>query len=319
VSQSTVSLVLSGKSSGRVTAGTEELVRRAAQELGYRPNAAARTLRSGRTQTVALVVPNVAHPYFASMLLGAERRAREKEHAVMLVDAADDHVWRPAMAATLASRAVDGCIFYSAEPVNETFLHTLGRHVVVVEAHAKDAPSLLLDIDGGATAAMQHLLALGHTRIAHLGAAYPKETFRLRFSAYRRILRQAGIRVRDAYMAQSHFALPEARTAAGQLLDVSLPPTAIFCDDDLLAVGVYKAARDRSIRIPDDISVVGFDDIDIAQVLEPELTTVTLPAEQIGEAAIDLLLAAIEGREQAPASPIPLPLTIRRSTSRPPQ
>ena len=318
VSQSTVSLVMNEKADGRVSRATQEAVMQVALHLGYRPNAAARTLRLGRAQIVALVVPDVTNPYFASVLRGAERTAREASYAVVLVDMGGAAGWRHWLPDVLVARGLDGCILYAGEAVDETLVRRLGRNVVLVEAEAPNAASVVLDIGGGATAAMQHLLELGHRRIGHLEADYPKHTFQMRRTVYRQALQTAGIRFRPGYVARGRFDIDSSSAAARELLAQQQRPTALLCDDDLLAAGAYKAARGLGLRIPSDLSVVGFDDIDLARILEPELTTVAIQAEHVGSEAMASFLAVAQGG-RPPRIELPLALRVRGSTGPPPR
>ncbi len=312
VSQATVSLVMTGKSSGRISEDQRDRVLDIARRLGYQPNASARSLRIGRAHAIALVVPNVANPFFSSVLLGAERAARARGNAVMLLDTGNDTAWPTWMGGVVSSRAVDGCIVYAATSMAARDVRELGTHVVLVEARAPRAGTVDLDVAGGLRAAMDHLVGLGHRRIAHLAADYDYETFRIRADAYAAAIAAAGL---PATTEAAPFAIDASTTAAGRLLDRAPRPTAIVCDDDLLAAGVYKAATERGLGIPSDVSVVGFDDIELARILEPALTTVAIPAERIGETAVDMLLAMIDGSPPRRVR-IGLELRIRDSTMR---
>lgn len=313
VSQATVSLVMTGKSAGRISDDQRERVLEIAQRLGYQPNASARSLRLGRAHAIALVVPNVANPFFSSVLLGAERAARAMGNAVMLLDTANDIAWPRWMGDVVSSRAVDGCIVYAATPMAARDVRRLGAHVVLVEARSPGAGSVRLEVSAGFADAMRHLTGLGHRRIAHLAADYAYETFRLRADAYTAAMADAGL---PALTESGEFGIDSSTPAAGRLLDRSPRPTAIVCDDDLLAAGVYKAASDRGLSIPTDVSVVGFDDIELARILEPALTTVAIPAERIGAVAVEMLLAMIDGAPPASVD-LALDLQIRDSTMPP--
>jgi DNA-binding LacI/PurR family transcriptional regulator len=319
VSQATVSLVVTGKSQGRISDEQRDHVLKVARGLRYQPNASARNLRLGRAHTVALIVPNVANPYFSSVLLGAERAARAREHAVMLLDTGSDPDWLAWVSAVLVTRAVDGCIVYAADPLSQRQVSQLGRHVVLVEASSRGAGSVGLDIMGGINLAMSHLLELGHRRIAHLGAAFDQETFKLREAAYRASLESAGLAWRPELDVRARFQIEASTAAAERLLalDPDRRPTAIVCDDDLLAAGVYKAAGARGLRIPGDLSVVGFDDIELARMLEPELTTIAIPAEEVGALAVEMILGLVDGGS-AKSRTLPLSLRVRGSSGPPP-
>jgi LacI family transcriptional regulator, repressor for deo operon, udp, cdd, tsx, nupC, and nupG len=315
VSQSAVSLVFGGKAAGRVGNQTQEAILRAARELGYQPNRAARTLRSRRSRLVALAVPDVGNPYFADALQGAEQAARQHGYAVMLASVRDEQDWQQVILDLLAARAVDGVLLFAPPPT--VVQSALRGKAVVVDASSRVLPSLQLAIGAGIRTALEHLLALGHRKIAHLAAAVDAETFHVRHTGYRDALQAAGLPLVPAYQERTAFSLAEARRAAHRLLESPDPPSAIVCDSDMLAVGVYKAANDLHLTIPHELSVVGFDDSSIASILEPELTTVAIPTVTIGAQAFLLLLAVLE-RESVPAQTVvPLTLVIRASTTAP--
>lgn len=316
VSQSAVSLVFAGKAAGRVGNQTREAIVRAAQELGYAPNRAARALRSSQSHLVALAVPDVTNPYFAAALQGAEQAARQHGYAVMLASVSEQRDWQLAVLDLLSARAVDGVLLFAPPPSD---LHTALRgKAVVVDASSRVLPTLQLAVEAGAHAAMRHLLERGHRKIAHLAAAVDVETFHLRRKGYRDALRAASIPLVPAYEQPAPFTIAGARSAALKLLTAPDPPTAILCDSDMLAVGVYKAASELRLSIPRDLSVVGFDDSIIATMLEPELTTVAIPIASIGARALLLLLAVLEQDIVPAETVVPLELVIRASTASPP-
>jgi DNA-binding LacI/PurR family transcriptional regulator len=313
VSQSAVSLVFAGKAIGRVGMETQEAILRAAKELGYRPNGAARTLRSGRSRIVALAVPDVSNPYFAAVLQGAAQAARQHGYSVLLADVHNDPDWQQVMLDTLTSRSVDGVLLF-APPSKDVHANLQGKSLLV-DATSHLLPCLLLDIEAGMRAAMEHLLHIGHTKIAHLAAAVETETFQVRRTGYLRTLHTAGIPIVPAYQEHAAFTIADAHQAASRLMQVPEPPSAIVCDSDVLAAGVYKAAKELRRAIPHDVSVVGFDDSLVAHLLDPELTTVAVPTAQIGEQAFLLLRMVLEGKHVPDRTVVPLELVIRASTT----
>lgn len=316
VSQSAVSLVLGGKATGRVGKQAQEAILRAARELGYHPNRAARTLRSGRSRLIVLAVPDVGNPYFAAVLQGVEQAARRHEYAVMLASVRDERDWQQVVLDALASRSVDGFLLFTLRPPTERMRSALRGKAAIVDASDSMLPSLRLDIEDGMRAAMSHLLHLGHTKIGHLGAAVDAESFHLRRQTYLDMLQAAKLPAVAAYQERTPFTIEDAHAAARRLLDVSDPPSAVVCDSDMLAVGVYKAAKDLHRAIPQDLSVVSFDDSVFARILDPELTTVAIPTTVIGEQAFLLLLGALESGDAPAQRIIPLELVIRASTSK---
>jgi DNA-binding LacI/PurR family transcriptional regulator len=312
VSQSTVSLVLSGKSAGRISARTEAAVRQAAEELGYRPNVAARALRTGTARTVGLVVTDVTHPFFGPVLRGAQVAAWRAGYAVALVDVANDPDRERDSFEALRAGPVDGFLFFTVEPPAET-----GEHLVAIEVSPPGMPSVRFDTERGTELAMDHLLSLGHERFGHLSSALEAQTFQLRRDTVAAVLERAGLL--PAAERRAPFTFEAAAVAARELLAGPDRPTAIYADDDLLAGGVYLAARELGLRIPGDVSVVGFDDLPFARVFEPPLTTIRIDAETLGSAAFEVLEAAMTGAAEEPEARIlPVELVIRESTGPPP-
>jgi DNA-binding LacI/PurR family transcriptional regulator len=301
--------VLSGKSAGRISTRTEEAVRQAAEDLGYRPNAAARALRTGAARSVGLVVPDVTHPFFGKTMRGAQEAAWSAGYAVALVDVPLD---RPLEAPLEALRAgpVDGFLYFSVEPPER---RPGGELIVVIEAEPDGVPWISLDTAGGTDAALSHLIELRHRRIGQLGSRVQYPTFQIRRERWLAALDSVGVSP-EGLWAGSTFDFDEAAAAAGELLDLPDPPTAIVCDDDILAGGVYLAARARGLSIPDDLSVVGFDDLDFTKVLDPPLTTIGADAEQLGAVAFGLLADLIAGEAGEPGQVLPVSLVVREST-----
>jgi DNA-binding LacI/PurR family transcriptional regulator len=316
VSQSTVSLVMSGKARGRVSAATEATVRRAATELGYRPNAAARALRMGAARSVALIVPDVTHPFFGHVMRGAQAAAWEAGYAVALVDTANDRAWELGSYEALRAGPVDGFLFFGLEPPRRR-RRAHGERIVVIDAEMPGHPSVRLDSEAGTDAVMEHLLGLGHRRIGHLASAIAAQTFRLREERLGAALSGAGLDPAAAPRARSEITFAAAHAAARELLSGAERPTAVFCDDDVLAGGAYLAARELRLRIPRDLSVVGFDDLDFATVLDPPLTTVTADAARLGALAFETLAAQMAGRRVPRVQLVPVALTVRGSTGPP--
>lgn len=317
VSQSAVSLVFAGKADGRVGQATRDAIIVAARELGYQPNRAARALRCDQTRLVALAVPDVTNPYFAAALKGAEQEARQHGYAAMLtsVGRQGEQDWRATILDLLTARAVDGALLFAPPPVE--LQSALRGKAVVVDASSQVLPSLHLGVEEGARVATNHLLALGHTRIGHLAAAVDVETFQWRARGYQSALAEAGIALNPAYERRTPFELADARRVARALLSGDDRPTAVLCDSDMLAAGVFKAAHDLDLVIPRDVSVVGFDDSMIASLLEPELTTVAIPTAAIAARAFRMLLAVLEQRPMLEETSVSLDLVVRSSSTPP--
>lgn len=304
VSQSTVSLVLAGKAEGRVKPETGEAVREAALRLGYRPNIAARNLRLGRTRTVLLVIPTLTGPFFGAVYTGAARVAGERGFGIVVHPWADDAV--PARS-PVDIEAIDG-VLASSLGGGMTGLGDVPL-VVLDNDPADPAPAVNFDVAGCMRSVAEHLAGLGHRRIGHLAAAVDAWTFRVRGEV---------LAATSSVVARETTAIDvaAARAVALALLDRPDRPSALVCDDDLIAAGAYKAARALGLDVPHDLSVTGFDDILVATALEPELTTVRLPAEELGARAMRALLERLDGQTPPDVS-LPGDLIIRGSTAPP--
>jgi len=311
VSQSTVSLVFSGKGQGRVSEATAQRVRDCARELGYRPNVAAQALRLGASRAVALLVPDMTNPFFARVLRGAQRAAAAAGYIVILVDTQNDRHWESQSFEALRAGPVDGYLLFEV-----TAPEALGpdENVVLMETEAPGRPWVRFDGEGGAAAAFEHLVELGHRRIGHLAAAFRALTFEHREAARRRVLGDAGLDPDEQPRVLTPISIEDARINGAKLLDQE--PTAVFCDDDVIAAGIYLAARERGLRIPDELSVIGFDDMDFARVLEPPLTTVALDADRLGATSFELLELRMRGKRTRKQIVLPAELLVRGSTAR---
>ncbi|TQM67515.1 LacI family transcriptional regulator [Actinomadura hallensis] len=318
VSQSTVSLVLGGKWEGRVSPATARCVRDAAARLGYRPNLAARNLRLGMTRTVLLMVPTLTAPFFGPVYTGAARVAARHGFGVVVSTWPDDAVRSADSPFAAPDEAIDGILASSVA------VEALGEFrdtpAVMLDSGPADGapcgpvPTVDFGVADGMAAIAAHLAALGHLRYGHVAAGVDQWTFRARADA----LAAAVSALPGGHLTRATCAIEvaSARDAAGRLLDAPDPPTVLVCDDDLIAAGAYKAARARGLDIPADLSVTGFDDVLLATALEPELTTVRLPAEELGAQGMALLLDLLSGGSPEPRV-LPGELVVRDSTAPP--
>ncbi|MEU6068214.1 LacI family DNA-binding transcriptional regulator [Streptomyces sp. NPDC047082] len=317
VSQAAVSLVLGDKWRGRVSEATAERVREAARELGYRPNLAARNLRLGRTRTVLLVVPALTTEFFAGVYTGAARVAAQHGFGVVLYPSPEG-IGPARDPFASAQAALDGVIASSMAADALTAIRGDQLPLVMLDSDpdgSLGAATVNLDITDGVRQVADHLLGLGHRRFLHLAADIASWTFEVRARELAaRVGTVPGTNVRTIHAPISIEGALAATEAA-----LALPgprPTALLCDDDKLAAGAYKALRRRGLRVPDDISVTGLDDLALATAIDPELTTVRLDAELFGERGMQALLAVLEGREPE-GGDIPVELVVRGSTAPP--
>jgi DNA-binding LacI/PurR family transcriptional regulator len=311
VSTATVSLVLTAKAGHRIPPETQQAVLRAAAALGYHPNMAASVLAGGRTRTIAYVVAHadVRDPIFVEQLLGADRVARARGYAVMLLTGESGHGWQQEVTEALRPRRVDGAVLQSSVAFEIPDLSPYAGTLVSNLPSAHN-PSVQLDEVGGMNAVLDHLVGLGHQRIGYLCVTAPGAR---RLAAYERGMQERGLEPLVQKVAGREWTISESFVAARQML-VDRHPTAIVCFVDLYAAGVYKAARELGLHIGHGLSVVAYGDSPIAGILEPELTTIKLPGEQVGAVSIELLLSMLEDGERLPSVLFPLPLTIREST-----
>ncbi|WP_405932830.1 LacI family DNA-binding transcriptional regulator [Streptomyces sp. NBC_00827] len=319
VSQAAVSLVLGDKWRGRVSEATAERVREAAQELGYRPNLAARNLRLGRTRTVLLVVPALTTEFFAGVYTGAARVASEHGFGVVLYPSPEG-IGPARDPFGSAPAALDGVIASSMAADALTAIRGDQLPLVMLDsdpAGSLGAATVNLDIRDGVRQVAEHLLALGHRRFLHLAADIPSWTFEVR--AHELSARLAEVPGTELRTARAPISIEGALEAAETALRTPGPrPTALVCDDDKLAAGAYKAARRLGLHIPDDLSITGLDDLALSRAIDPELTTVRLNAELFGERGMQALLAVLEGKTP-PQGDIPVELVVRGSTAPPRQ
>ncbi|MER8030430.1 LacI family DNA-binding transcriptional regulator [Streptomyces bauhiniae] len=317
VSQAAVSLVLGDKWRGRVSETTAQRVRQAATDLGYRPNLAARNLRLGHTRTVLLVVPALTTEFFAGVYTGAARVAAQHGFGVVLYPSPEG-VGPARDPFASAQAALDGVIASSMAADALTAISGDQLPLVMLDsdpAGSLGAATVNLDITDGVRQVTDHLLALGHRHLLHLAADIPSWTFHIRARELAdRLTTTPGTRLTTT---RAPITIDAARAATEAALTAPGPrPTAIVCDDDKLAAGAYKAARRLGLRIPDDLSVTGLDDLALATALDPELTTVRLDAELFGERGMQALLAVLDGREPHHGD-IPVQLIPRASTAPP--
>ncbi|WP_264925296.1 LacI family DNA-binding transcriptional regulator [Streptomyces sp. A012304] len=317
VSQAAVSLVLGDKWRGRVSEATAQRVRDAARELDYRPNLAARNLRLGRTRTVLLVVPALTTEFFAGVYTGAARVAADHGFGVVLYPSPEG-VGPARDPFASAQAALDGVLASSMAADAVTAIRGERLPLVMLDSDPSGslgAATVNLDIVDGTRQIADHLLGLGHRRFLHLAADVPSWTFEVR--ARELAARVAAVPGTSVRTARTPMTIEGALAAAEAALEAPGPlPTAVVCDDDKLAAGAYKALRRRGLRVPDDVSVTGVDDIALAGALDPELTTVRLDAELFGERGMRALLAVLDGRTPDEGD-IPVQLVVRGSTAPP--
>lgn len=300
VSATTVSRFLSGQS-----VRAADVIGAAIRDLDYRPSPVARSLRSGRTGSIAVIVPDVTNPFFAAVVKGAEAVARQDNYNLFLYNT-DESVDREAdVLADLVGR-VDGLILAPTEESDQAPLRAqqAGLPVVFLDREIDGSPmfdTVLVDNAGGSRRAADHLLDLGHRRIAIVNGAPHSTPGRQRREGFLAALKSRGVEPPEGYQEYGDFREERAYQAVMRLLALEHPPTALYVANNMMTVGALRALHDIGVRVPDQLSIVGFDDLQLAALLFPPLTVVDRPMEEQGALAMRLLLRRLrETRDSAP-------------------
>ncbi|MGV9339726.1 LacI family DNA-binding transcriptional regulator [Streptomyces sp. NPDC003688] len=307
VGRGTVSRVING--SPRVSDATRAAVEAAVEELGYVPNTAARALAANRTDSIALVVPEpetrfFAEPYFSDMLSGVGAELADTEWQLLLIFAGSDRK-RQRLADYLSAHRVDGVLLVSVH-ADDPLPDLLDRlEIPAVISGPRSVGETLTSVDsdnyGGAHSAVSHLLARGRRRIAHITGRPDVYGAQRRVDGYRDALRGAGLEVDELLMEPGDFTEDGGRRAMTALLRRRPDLDAVFAGSDVTAAGARQILREAGRRIPDDVALIGYDDSAIARHMDPPLTSVRQPIEEMGRAMIGLLLEEIADRRPAAA------------------
>jgi len=307
---------------------SDELRRRvlaAMDELGYHPNALARSLRQKRTSTLGLIIPDTNNPYFAEVARGVEQVAFERDFTVILCHSDYNPERELQYVDVLYAKRAAGVIWIPATENCEAAERLTGYGVplIVLDRRTPEVqcPSVLADNFRGGYAATEHLITLGHRRIGCIARPVGLSHSQDRILGYQSALRDYGLPLDEALIAKGGFRLENGRQAAFYLFDLNPPPTALFAYNDIMAIGALRAAHERGLRVPQDFSIVGFDDIPQAAFTCPALTTVSQPKLDMGRRGAELLFDLIEGKRPPTETDVPLEvrLVVRESTGPAPQ
>ncbi len=318
VSTATVSRALSKPD--LVSAETLETVRAAVAETGYTINHAARNLRQQRTMGVVALVPNLANPFFSRILAGVSAVLTQAGYNLLVVDTAGPGV-DPHIARTLDRSRADGLIVFDGLlPSEDLRPDPLRPPLVMACEWIEDlsAPRIRIDNEAGARLAVAHLAQLGHARIGHLQGPAANVLARARADGTRKELLAQGLPIRSDWFLPGDFSLDSGRRGARDWIAMQDRPTAMFCASDQMACGFIGEAQRRGFRVPQDVSVVGFDNIDLVDHITPALTTIRQPRWSIGEAAAQVLLSLMaDAGAPPPDTVLPVELIIRHSSAAP--
>jgi len=322
VSVGTVSNYLNGTT--QVADAKAERIREAIDALGYHVHLGARGLRVGATRTVGLVVPNISNPFFGEIARELEHALTARGYQTFLCDSSDDSDRERAYLENLANRRVDGAFVIHAhddgEPVRR--YEEAAVPIVFVDRPVPGRPSVASDNYLGGRLVAEHVLELGHERIAVMLGRPEVSNVAARFAGLRDALMENGLDVPDAYVLKGRQTLEFGRDV-DRLMALPAPPTAIFTTNDIVAVGAWLTLTEHGYRIPDDVSLIGFDDIELSRSIRPSLTTVAQDLPELARHAVDMLLDQIEPeagskpRSTAVIETVPIEprLVVRASTA----
>ena len=307
VSTATVSAVVND--AAWVSDETRARVRESAQALGYRPNRLARSLKTRASGTVGVIVSDLTNPYFTEVVRALGRALRDHDRTLLLCDAEQSYALGARYYETLLEKRVDGLVLIGASvPADVVEAHAREAPVVAIERDypAADVTCLLVDSEQGGYDATAHLVGLGRRRVATItgpSAGPGHETYgrAARHEGYRRALAEAGRPYDPDLVVEGDFQFAGGRAAMRTLLALPDPPDAVFAANDLMALGAMLEARLAGLRIPDDLAVVGYDDVPMAALVTPPLTTLAMPKEALGREAAALLDARLRDPDGVPA------------------
>ena len=321
---STVSRALNPGSRDLITEDVRERILLACEELQYRPNRAAYSLRTNRSLTIGVLIPDITNAIFPPIIRGIEDALSAREYVPIIVntDGREDH--ESSLIDTLVSRGVDGLIIASVRRQDEAVKNAAEQGVQIVTVNRRlddtEVPSVVSDDEAGIRAMLDHLVSLGHRRIAHIGGPQSLSTGQIRYLAFKDSLNGFGLTDSECpvHFADA-FSEEDGRQCAERCLSGNAMPTALLCANDRLAIGALDALRDRNLKCPDDVSVTGFNDMPLVDHIAPPLTTVTIQQYNVGQRAAEILLDRMtdylgtEPRHDV----LPVSLAIRESSAPP--
>lgn len=324
VSYMTVSRVVNNLDN--VKPETRERVLRAIKELSYHPNAAARALTGGKTKNIGILYPReeyiLSRPYFIDIVIKLEQHLSNRDYHLVLGSLRKGSRQNGEMSQLIAERRVDGLILF-APSADESSLKLLDAYKmphVVLHGHAGDADSSYVDSDNraGMALAIDHLIQLGHRRIGFVAGNLREGNALARLHMFKTLLPERGLLFDESLIHYGDWSLESGYAALTALSDRARPPSAIFFSNDQMALGGIRAAYDRHLHIPEDLSVVGYDDIPFASFSTPALTTVRQRSDYITKIAVEIIIDTIERRAPPRQEVVAPELVVRMSTGRPP-
>ena len=317
VSPSTVSRALSDHP--RISTETKGRIRGLAEEMGYTPSLLARSLVTQDTATIGVVITSVSDPFLAHLVTSIEEVAQEQGYSVLMSSSYLDPDRELEVVGAFHGRRTRGIIVIGSH-IDTGYLQMRDRFPLpVVLTNCRTYPySVSTDNTAGARRAVEHLVQLGHRRIAYIANWRSRRSNFDRLQSHQQVLAANGIPVDEDLIIEGDGTLRGGSVAAQILLSRSQPPTAVFCFNDMTAIGVLSGLQQARIRVPEEMSVVGFDDVEFATHCYPRLTTIRQPTNLMGQRLIHMLLELIQGQEDVGPEILPAELVIRESTGPPP-
>lgn len=296
---------------------TRERIDTAIAKLNYRPNLLAKRLSTGRTEAIGLVVPEISNPFFAELAAAVEADAQLHGYAVYMSSTLGDRVRKIDAIQRLQDRHVDGLIMMTNEPDDGSLAEMLSKQQNVVlldeDIPGVSLPRIFVENEEGGYLGTRHLIMAGHRDIAIVSGPKNLMSVRERLAGFERAMGEAGLIVRPGWTLLGDYSRDYGRSAATVLFDGAHRPTAVLACSDYIAIGMLSTARQMGVHVPRDISLVGFDDMPFAELVDPPLTTVRQPIAEMGRAAFEQLLALMNNADVVPQTRLPVKLIIRQS------
>ena len=286
-------------------------------KLNYRPNLLAKRLSTGRTEAISLVTPEIANPFFAELAGAIETEARAHGYAVFMSSTQGDRSREIDAIQRLQDQHVDGLIMMTNQPDDGTLAALLMQHQNLVlldeDIPGVSVPRVFVENEQGGYLATRYLIDAGHSDIAIVSGPQNLMSVSERLAGFKRAMGEAGLPVRPDWVLLGEYSRHYGHAAANQLLEGAQRPTAVLACSDFIAIGILQAARQAGLDVPYDLSLVGFDDMPFAELVDPPLTTVRKPIGAMGRAAFEQLLALINRTGTEPHTRLPVSLVIRKS------
>ncbi|MFC0562314.1 LacI family DNA-binding transcriptional regulator [Halalkalibacter alkalisediminis] len=318
LSKTTVSRVINNHP--YVSDKKRELVLKAMKELGYTPNPSARRLRGQLTTTIGVIVPKIVNPFFASLVNSIELAAYKKGHQVLISQSNEDKEKELAFLNLLKTKQVDGIIMTSIENDWE-MIEAYSKYGSILLCNdyvdQEVVPMIRLDQTKGAYLGAKHLIERGHQKIAYCtGGLFDEHgKGKDRNQGFQKALSEVGMKINPKWIFVDQHTVEDGKQVMKQILEMDDRPTAIFTGSDEVAGGIIIEAKEQHLTIPNDLAIIGFDDQPIAEIVDPKLTTIRQPVDQMGEKSIEVMIEMLENREMKIKNyELPIELIIRQST-----